>query len=235
MIRSYKGIAPQIASTAFIEASAQIIGDTHIGEDSSVWFNCVLRADVHSIRVGHSTNIQDGTVIHVTNGRFSTEIGNRVTIGHGVMLHGCSIKDRALIGIGSIILDNVVMTGNMSCNLQSQGNKIWLVNGTSTTLNPNCLSLLIPVEKIDKQNPVGQTTASVGVPFTYRMTIPVLFDPYTGTVINFAGSVNDLHGITITDDLNATGADLTYISHTVTWKNSGAPRRLSATAARSAS
>ena|SRR6185503_9613610 len=109
MIRSYKGIAPQIASTAFIETSAQIIGDAHIGEDSSVWFNCVLRADVHSIRVGASTNIQDGTVIHVTNGRFPTEIGSRVTIGHGVMLHGCVIKDRALVGIGSIILDNVVI------------------------------------------------------------------------------------------------------------------------------
>jgi carbonic anhydrase/acetyltransferase-like protein (isoleucine patch superfamily) len=109
MIRSYKGIAPQIASTAFIEASAQVIGDVHIGEHSSVWFNCVLRGDVHFIRVGHSTNIQDGTVIHVTNGRFATEIGNRVTIGHGVMLHGCAIKDRALVGIGSIILDNVTI------------------------------------------------------------------------------------------------------------------------------
>ncbi|HKP86212.1 MAG TPA: gamma carbonic anhydrase family protein [Blastocatellia bacterium] len=109
MIRSYKGIGPQIAATAFIEASAQVIGDAHVGEDSSVWFNCVLRADVHSIRVGHSTNIQDGTVVHVTNGRFPTEIGNCVTIGHGVMLHGCAIKDRALVGIGSIILDNVVI------------------------------------------------------------------------------------------------------------------------------
>ncbi|MGA9769144.1 MAG: gamma carbonic anhydrase family protein [Blastocatellia bacterium] len=109
MIRSYKGTLPQIASTAFVEASAQVIGDVHIGEQSSVWFNCVIRGDVHYIRIGHSTNIQDGTVIHVTNGRFSTEIGNHVTIGHGVMVHGCTIKDRSLIGIGSIILDNAII------------------------------------------------------------------------------------------------------------------------------
>ena len=109
MIRTYKGIAPQIASTAFIETSAQIIGDVQIGEHSSVWFNCVIRGDVHYIRVGHSTNIQDGTIIHVTNGRFPTVIGNHVTIGHGVMVHGCTIKDRSLVGIGSIILDNAVI------------------------------------------------------------------------------------------------------------------------------
>ncbi|NIS91081.1 MAG: hypothetical protein GTN98_13555, partial [Woeseiaceae bacterium] len=78
------------------------------------------------------------------------------------------------------------------------------------------------VEKIDKQNPPGDA-ATVGVPFDYTLTIPVLFDPATTTVINFQGSVNDLHSIVVTDDLNATGVDLTYVSHTVTWKGSGAP------------
>jgi carbonic anhydrase/acetyltransferase-like protein (isoleucine patch superfamily) len=107
MIRTYKGIKPKIAATAFIEASAQVIGDVEIGEQSSVWFNCVIRGDVYHVRVGHSTNIQDGTIIHVTNGRFPTIIGNYVTVGHGVMLHGCRIKDRSLLGIGSIILDDV--------------------------------------------------------------------------------------------------------------------------------
>ena len=109
MIRSYKGIKPAIAATAFIEASAQIVGDVHIGEHSSVWFNCVIRGDVHHVRIGHSTNIQDGSIIHVTNGQFPTIIGNYVTVGHGVMLHGCTIKDRSLIGIGSIILDGVTI------------------------------------------------------------------------------------------------------------------------------
>ncbi|HKP87245.1 MAG TPA: gamma carbonic anhydrase family protein [Blastocatellia bacterium] len=109
MIRSYKGINPRIAPTAFIEQSAQIIGDVHIGEHSSVWFNCVVRGDVYHIRVGECTNIQDGTIIHVTSGRFATVVGDNVTIGHGVVLHGCTIMNRSLIGIGAIILDDVTI------------------------------------------------------------------------------------------------------------------------------
>src|SRR4030095_11887898 len=104
----------------------------------------------------------------------------------------------SLPGSTLLTLDNVYMTGNMSCSLAVQGNKIWLVNGSATTLNPSCLSLLIPVEKIDKQNvPANRTTATIGVPFTWKMVIPVLFDPASGTVINTQGSVNDLHSITV--------------------------------------
>jgi carbonic anhydrase/acetyltransferase-like protein (isoleucine patch superfamily) len=109
MIRSYKGISPRIADTAFIEASAQIIGDVEVGAHSSVWFNCVLRGDCYHIRIGESTNIQDGTVIHVTQGRFATVLGNYVTVGHSVVLHGCTVEDRCLIGIGAIVLDNVTI------------------------------------------------------------------------------------------------------------------------------
>jgi uncharacterized repeat protein (TIGR01451 family) len=123
-----------------------------------------------------------------------------------------------------LIFDNVVHTGNMSCNLNSQGNKIWFVNSSSTSVQQHCLSLLIPVEKIDKQNvPVNRTTAAIGVPFTWKLIIPVLFDPGTGTVIDSQGSPNDLHSITVWDDLNATGADLTYVSHTATWLDDGTP------------
>src|SRR5262245_5959390 len=122
-----------------------------------------------------------------------------------------------------LIFDNVVFTGNMSCNLQSQGNFIWFTNGSSSGIRPSCQNLFIPVEKINKQNPAGQTTATIGVPFTYTLTIPVLFDPFTGTVINSSGSTNDLQDITITDDLNATGASLSYVSHTVTWLDDGTP------------
>ena len=107
MISSYKGITPQISETAFIAESAHIIGDVQIGNHSSVWFNCILRGDCYYIRIGESTNIQDGTIIHVTQGRFATTIGSRVTVGHSVVLHGCTIADRCLIGIGSIVLDNV--------------------------------------------------------------------------------------------------------------------------------
>lgn len=109
MIRSYKGVEPKIAATAFIEESAHIIGDVHIGEHSSIWFGCVLRGDVYHIRIGDNTNIQDGTVIHVTSGTHATIIGDSVTVGHRAVLHGCTVQNRSLIGIGSIILDDVVI------------------------------------------------------------------------------------------------------------------------------
>ncbi len=121
-----------------------------------------------------------------------------------------------------IIFDNVVHTGQMACNAVLE-HKIWFTNGSSTTIQDGCQNLLIPVEKIDKQNPPGQTTAAIGVPFTYTLTSPVLFDPATGGVINTEGSVNDLHGITMWDDLNATGVDLTFVGYTAYWKDTGVP------------
>jgi uncharacterized repeat protein (TIGR01451 family) len=121
-----------------------------------------------------------------------------------------------------IVFDNVVHTGQMACNSVA-GHKIWFVNGSSSSIQEGCQNLLIPVEKIDKQNPAGQTTAAIGVPFTYTLTIPVLFDPATGNVINAAGSPNDLHSVIVTDDLNATGVALTYLSHVATWRDTGAP------------
>src|SRR6266487_5892933 len=117
-----------------------------------------------------------------------------------------------------VIFDNVVHTGQMSCDAV-QGHYIWFTNGSSSGIHENCQNLLIPVEKIDKAHPAGQTTATIGVPFTYKLTIPVLYDPATGTVINSNGSPNDLHDITITDDLNATGADLTFVSQRAYWLN----------------
>src|SRR5262245_60889237 len=122
-----------------------------------------------------------------------------------------------------LVFDNVVFTGNMSCNLQSQGNKIWFANGSTSTLKASCLDLLIPIEKINKQNPPGPPIATIGVPFTYKLTIPVLFDPATGTVSNNNGSPNDLHGITVWDDLTATGVDLSFVSERAYWLGSGAP------------
>jgi len=121
-----------------------------------------------------------------------------------------------------VVFDNVVHTGNMSCNATHE-HKIWFTNGSSSKIKQNCQNLLIPVEKIDKANPPGQNTAAIGVPFTYTLTMPVLFDPATDTVINVAGSVNDLHSATLWDDLNATGVDLTYLSHVAYWKDTGAP------------
>src|SRR6476660_6051848 len=121
-----------------------------------------------------------------------------------------------------VIFDNVKHTGEMACNAVA-GHHIWFTNGSSTGIHDGCQNLFVPVEKIDKQTPPGQTTATIGVPFTYTLTMPVLFDPLTGAVINYQGSVNDLHGIPVIDDLNATGVALTYVSHNAYWKDTGAP------------
>ena len=107
MIRPYKGITPKIHSTAYIEDSAQIIGEVEIGEYSSVWCNAILRGDVHFIRLGKRTNIQDNCVLHGTKGGYPVILGDDITVGHNVTLHGCVVKDRCLIGMGAIILDGV--------------------------------------------------------------------------------------------------------------------------------
>ena len=107
MIRPFRGTVPQIHPSAFIEESAQIIGDVHIGANSSVWFNTVLRGDVFYIRIGDRSNVQDGTVIHVSHGEHATILEDEVTVGHNVTLHGCYVERGSLIGIGSIVMDGV--------------------------------------------------------------------------------------------------------------------------------
>ncbi len=105
MIRPFRGKYPQIHPTAFIEESAQVIGDVIIGEQSSLWFNTVVRGDVFYIRIGDRTNIQDGTVVHVTNGTHATVLEDEVTVGHNVTLHGCHVERGCLIGMGSVVMD----------------------------------------------------------------------------------------------------------------------------------
>ncbi|MCI0414016.1 gamma carbonic anhydrase family protein [bacterium] len=112
MIRAFGDKIPQIHETAFIEESAQIIGDVVIGPHSSVWFNTTIRGDVYHIRIGSYTNIQDNSVLHVTRGTHATILEDYVTVGHSVTLHGCHIHSNNLLGIGSIILDDVVIEEN---------------------------------------------------------------------------------------------------------------------------
>jgi carbonic anhydrase/acetyltransferase-like protein (isoleucine patch superfamily) len=109
MIRSYKGVTPQFPETAYIDDSAQVIGDVIVGEHSSVWMNAVLRGDIHQIRVGHYSNIQDNCVLHGMKEQYSVHIGDYVTVGHGVILHGCTVEARCLIGMGCIILNGAVI------------------------------------------------------------------------------------------------------------------------------
>ena len=105
MIRSYKGIKPTIPASCYIDDSAQIIGDVEIGEHASVWMNAVLRGDVHSIRLGANSNVQDNSVLHGMKDQYGVFIGEYVTIGRSVTLHGCVVEDRCLIGMGTIILN----------------------------------------------------------------------------------------------------------------------------------
>jgi carbonic anhydrase/acetyltransferase-like protein (isoleucine patch superfamily) len=105
MIRSYRGVVPQIAASAYIDRSAQVIGDVIVGERSSVWPNATVRGDTNSIRIGEETSIQDNSVLHCDPGPFALRIGSRVTVGHQAMLHGCTVEDDCLIGIGAIVLN----------------------------------------------------------------------------------------------------------------------------------
>ncbi len=109
MLIAHDGRNPEIAADAFIEESARVIGEVTIGSLSSVWFNVVIRGDVNRIRIGCRTNVQDGSVIHVTHRTHPTVIGDDVTIGHNVTLHGCTVKNRCLIGMGSLILDGAII------------------------------------------------------------------------------------------------------------------------------
>jgi carbonic anhydrase/acetyltransferase-like protein (isoleucine patch superfamily) len=105
MIRPYRGVTPSIARSAYIDASAQVIGDVVIGERSSVWPNVSIRGDVNYVRVGEETSIQDNSVLHVDREHYPCIVGNRVTVGHRVVLHGCEVEDDALIGIGALVLN----------------------------------------------------------------------------------------------------------------------------------
>ena len=105
MLRSYCGVSPRVASGAYVDASAQVVGDVEIGERSSVWMNAVIRGDVHYIRIGEETNVQDGSVLHVMKDLYPLILGDRVTVGHNVTLHGCQIENDCLIGMGAVVLN----------------------------------------------------------------------------------------------------------------------------------
>ncbi|GGK12550.1 gamma carbonic anhydrase family protein [Yeosuana aromativorans] len=112
IIKSINGIAPQIPDDCYITENATIVGDVTMGNQCSVWFNAVIRGDVHYIKMGNKVNVQDGAVIHATYKTSPTTIGNNVSIGHNAIVHGCTIHDNVLIGMGSIIMDDCVVESN---------------------------------------------------------------------------------------------------------------------------
>jgi carbonic anhydrase/acetyltransferase-like protein (isoleucine patch superfamily) len=107
VIRSFKGVAPTVDVSAYVDQSAQVIGDVHIGAESSVWMNVVIRGDVNRIRIGARTNIQDLTMVHVMRDTHATIIGDEVTVGHSAVVHGVTIEDRVLIGMAAVLLNGV--------------------------------------------------------------------------------------------------------------------------------
>lgn len=109
LIKSVKGLTPRFGKRCYFSEGAVIAGDVTMGDDCTVWFNAVLRGDVHFIRIGHRTNIQDGSCLHTLYGKAPVVIGNDVTVGHNVTLHGCTVNDGALIGMGATVLDHAVI------------------------------------------------------------------------------------------------------------------------------
>jgi carbonic anhydrase/acetyltransferase-like protein (isoleucine patch superfamily) len=112
LIKSCRGNTPEIPSTCWLAENATVVGDVSMGENCSVWFNAVIRGDVNSIKMGSKVNIQDGAIIHCTYKKAATTLGNNVSIGHNAMVHGCTVHDNVLIGMGSIVMDNVVVESN---------------------------------------------------------------------------------------------------------------------------
>lgn len=112
IIKPVKGKHPQIPKDCFVADNATIVGDVSLGHSCSVWFNAVIRGDVHYIKIGDKVNIQDGAVIHATYQKSPTTIGNNVSIGHNAIVHGCTIKDNVLIGMGSIVMDDCIVESN---------------------------------------------------------------------------------------------------------------------------
>ncbi|MBK8143649.1 MAG: gamma carbonic anhydrase family protein [Bacteroidetes bacterium] len=112
IILPIKGLAPTIPDSCFVAPNATIVGDVVMGEDCSVWFNAVIRGDVNSIRIGNKVNIQDGACVHCTYEKTKTIIGNNVSIGHHALVHGCTVEDNVLIGMGAIVMDNAYIGAN---------------------------------------------------------------------------------------------------------------------------
>lgn len=136
-----KGILPTMGNNCFIAPNATIVGDVIMGDDCSVWFNAVIRGDVNSIRMGNKVNVQDGAVIHCTYQKTKTLIGNNVSIGHNAIVHGCTIDDNVLVGMGAIVMDNVKIGSNV---IIAAGAVVL----EGTIIEPGCIFAGVPAKKV---------------------------------------------------------------------------------------
>ena len=145
IIKTINGKTPSIPSDCYIAENATIIGDVTIGEKSSIWFNAVIRGDVNYIKIGNKVNIQDGAIIHCTYQKHPTIIGNNVSIGHNAIVHGCTIHDNVLIGMGAIVMDNCVVESN---SIVAAG----AVVTQNTIIESGCIYAGVPAKKVKDIN-----------------------------------------------------------------------------------
>lgn len=141
LIKTLNGESPKIGEDCFLAETATLIGNIEIGNNCSIWYNAVLRGDVHYIKIGNNTNIQDNAVIHATYKKSPTNIGNNVTVAHGAIVHGCTIKDNVMIGMNAVVLDDVIIESNTIIAAGSVVTK-------GTKVESGCVYAGIPAKKI---------------------------------------------------------------------------------------
>lgn len=146
LIKSVRGFVPKFGANVYLAENATIIGDVEMGDDCSIWFNAVLRGDVNSIRIGNKVNIQDGAVLHTLYEKSTIEIGNNVSLGHNVVIHGAKLCDNCLIGIGATVLDHAVIGENSII----AANALVLSN---TVVEPNSVYAGVPAKKVKDIEP----------------------------------------------------------------------------------
>ena len=162
LIKPVLGIHPTFGNNCYLAENATIVGDVVMGDECSVWFNAVVRGDVHYIRMGNRVNVQDGAVIHCTYKKAATTIGNNVSIGHNALVHGCTVKDNVLIGMGAIVMDNVVVEEN---TIIAAG-AVVLEN---THVESGCIYAGVPAKKVKTLNAEQTATLIKGIAENYVM------------------------------------------------------------------
>jgi carbonic anhydrase/acetyltransferase-like protein (isoleucine patch superfamily) len=146
LIKPLNGITPKMGKNVFLAENAVIIGDVEIGDDCSIWYGAVLRGDVHYIRIGNNTNVQDNAVIHATYQKSPTNIGSNVIIAHGAIVHGCTLKDNVMIGMNAVVLDDAVVESNTIIAAGSVVTK-------GTHVESGCVYAGIPAKKVKEISP----------------------------------------------------------------------------------
>jgi len=162
IIKSVRGFTPKLGKNCYLADNATIIGDVEMGNDCSIWFGAVLRGDVNPIRIGNRVNIQDNCTLHTTFNDSVVEIGDDVTVGHNVVIHGARIESHALIGIGSVLLDHVVVGSN---TLVAAGSVVL----EKTVLEPNSLYAGVPARRVKTMDPGRVETMIKRIAKDYRM------------------------------------------------------------------